>query len=629
MVEDQDQNPGGTAAIDRRKAANRQARSCRVCRLRKVKCDRVKPCHACCAHGHPSKCVYDSPLDEDELQPISQSDEIRNLRAEISELRSRINSQGNRAQGHRRLAELERVFESIRSAPLDVVNSIIWQIRASRSSADGPALLPRPADEATVYPEANPEDASIVTDGPPSIPPRNFPVRGRTPSADSIVDEFTDDGYGTSGGFGASVGTSESQFDDEEQYVCGPVSRFAPQSPALDVFLQRFVDAFSPEVDLSSGRAGAIRAGAEIRMFSPMISNAFEAVSTTFFGRSIQDPRIEASGLKLYPKVLRSLQQALLDPERSRSEATLVTVTLLMAFESIERTTQGSIAAHAMGAMQLFRHRGAENHMYGVEHLLFTELRPYWVGAALVNRRPSFFAEEAWKTIPWSAGTTVKDILHYLLDIVVDIPAVLAQYDDLEASQSSGVLGNGELVAKQTKLWNGVTDLTQRFLQWKKDWVDNYPAGPPKEADSQGDDSFPVFRCRDLRTMKIITPKTLVYPDLRLAQTMCVYYATRLILSSVDTRPTGRVTPAEQYTLACNICRSMECYLRQAPGNMINRLALPVRVAWEALPPKGVEREFMQEIFRLVEKRHSLSLWGSSMPEISPRAGSPPKVEGG
>lgn len=68
-------------------------------------------------------------------------------------------------------------------------------------------------------------------------------------------------------------------------------------------------------------------------MFSPMISNAFEAVSTTFFGRSIQDPRIEASGLKLYPKVLRSLQQALLDPERSRSEATLVTVTLLMAFE--------------------------------------------------------------------------------------------------------------------------------------------------------------------------------------------------------------------------------------------------------------------------------------------------------
>lgn len=188
-----------------------------------------------------------------------------------------------------------------------------------------------------VHSETTPEDENVVTDGTLSIAPRNFPVRNRTPSAGSIIDDFTDDGYGTSGGLGAS----ESQFGDDDLYVCGPVSRFAPQSPALDVFIQRFVDAFSPEVDLSSGRAGAIRAAADIRMFSPMISNAFDAVSATFFGRSVRDPRVESSGLKLYPKVLRSLQQALLDPERSRSEATLVTVTLLMAFE----VRMGSLSA--------------------------------------------------------------------------------------------------------------------------------------------------------------------------------------------------------------------------------------------------------------------------------------------
>lgn len=167
-------------------------------------------------------------------------------------------------------------------------------------------------------------------------------MRSRTPSAGSIIDDFSDDGYGTSGGFGTPIESSESQLDGEELYLGGPLSRFAPQSPALDVFVQRFVDAFSPEVDFSSGRAGAIRAAADIRMFSPMISNAFEAVSTTFFGRSIQDRRIEAKGLKLYPKVLRSLQEALLDPERSRAEATLVTVTLLMAFEVCMRCTANS-----------------------------------------------------------------------------------------------------------------------------------------------------------------------------------------------------------------------------------------------------------------------------------------------
>ena len=55
-------------------------------------CDRVKPCHACCAHGYPSKCVYE-PIPGDD--PIPQADEIRNLRLEIHDLRCRIDNQGN------------------------------------------------------------------------------------------------------------------------------------------------------------------------------------------------------------------------------------------------------------------------------------------------------------------------------------------------------------------------------------------------------------------------------------------------------------------------------------------------------------------------------------------------------
>lgn len=105
------------------------------------------------------------------------------------------------------------------------------------------------------------------------------------------------------------------------------------QRPAVDVFVERFVDAFSPEVDIKSGRAGAIRAAAGIRMFSPLLSSAFEAVSVAYFGRSIQDRRIEGACRSLYGRVLRSLQEALNDPEYSKAESTLVTVILLMAFE--------------------------------------------------------------------------------------------------------------------------------------------------------------------------------------------------------------------------------------------------------------------------------------------------------
>lgn len=105
------------------------------------------------------------------------------------------------------------------------------------------------------------------------------------------------------------------------------------QRSSVDVFVERFVDAFAPEVDSRHGRAGALRAAAGIRMFSPLMSDAFEAVSVAFFGRSIQNPQVEASGFRLYPRVLRALQDALVDPERSKAESTLVTVTLLLAFE--------------------------------------------------------------------------------------------------------------------------------------------------------------------------------------------------------------------------------------------------------------------------------------------------------
>ena len=140
---------------------------------------------------------------------------------------------------------------------------------------------------------------------------------------DPITGDDDDDEFGD----GLSIDGSDSSSSS------GTVSIMNLQRPAVDVFVERFVDAFAPQVDSRHGRAGAIRAAAGIRMFSPLISDAFEAVSVAFFGRSIQNKQIEASGFRLYPRVLRGLQDALMDPERSKAESTLVTVTLLLAFE--------------------------------------------------------------------------------------------------------------------------------------------------------------------------------------------------------------------------------------------------------------------------------------------------------
>lgn len=186
-------------------------------------------------------------------------------------------------------------------------------------------------------------------------------------------------------------------------------------------------------------------------------------------------------------------------------------------------------------------------------------------------------------------------------------------------------MGAKEMAVKQTAIWQGIAELTKRFQQWYRDWVEVYPDGPPREVEQTQDQGFPVFQRRNLRTGAVFTPTKYVYPNLLLAQTMCLFYAVRLILSSIDTRPEERVTPGEQYELGCGICRSLEWYVLTAPGNMINRLAFPVRVAWEAFSDGGPERKFIVEVLRLVEKRHSLGLWGTAMPELSTRSAGKPR----
>ncbi|KAJ5369158.1 uncharacterized protein N7496_008918 [Penicillium cataractarum] len=593
-----------------RKAPSRQSRSCKVCRARKVKCDRVKPCHACCAHGYPSKCVYENVPDE-EARPISQAEEIRNLRSEIRELRARIDERndGSRAQDLERLDQLESLFESIRSAPLSVVDSLVRDIRTEQSGLKKDLVKVGPWEGYEAY-ERYASPVSVIA----------IRKRSRNGSPESNFNDpiFGDD---EDGDFGDIISIGEGS---DSSSSSGTISIMNMQRPAVDVFVERFVDAFAPEVDSRHGRAGALRAAAGIRMFSPLISDAFEAVSVAFFGRSIQNKQIEASGFRLYPRVLRSLQDALIDPERSKAESTLVTVILLLAFEqSVERTTQTGVPAHVRGAVRLIEHRGPENHMYGVEHLLFTELRPYWIGGALAARQPSFLAREEWKTVPWAAGTTKKDILHHLVDIATEIPGLLAQSDAFKEAQATQRMGVQEMAVKQAALWNGITECTAQFQQWYIDWVECYPEGPIQELEQTGDQDFPIFKRRNLRTGEIYAPTRFSYPNLLLAQTMCVYYAVRLILSSIDTRPEDRVTPMEQYEFGCGICRTMEYYILTAPGNMINRLAFPTRVAWEAFPDGGPEQAFMVEVLQLVERRHALGLWGSAMPELSVRENSP------
>lgn len=113
----------------------------------------------------------------------------------------------------------------------------------------------------------------------------------------------------------------------------------------------------------------------------------------------------------------------------------------------------------------------------------------------------------------------------------MEIPDYLAKVDQYEKSLTAKTLSSAQAESTRHMSWAQAADLDRRLRQWKKDWADTYPKGQAIELSSQGDDPFPIFRCLDWKTMVLKTPKTFVYPDMLLANAMCMYWAVQLVLS--------------------------------------------------------------------------------------------------
>jgi hypothetical protein len=77
----------------------------------------------------------------------------------------------------------------------------------------------------------------------------------------------------------------------------------------------------------------------------------------------------------------------------------------------------------------------------------------------VVVRKPTFLNEEAWKTVPWSAGTSTKDILHHLLDLTVEIPALLEEADNLTTMALMSPPDDVDLQSRRVQLWEHIASL--------------------------------------------------------------------------------------------------------------------------------------------------------------------------
>jgi hypothetical protein len=167
-----------------------------------------------------------------------------------------------------------------------------------------------------------------------------------------------------------------------------------------------------------------------------------------------------------------------------------------------------------------------------------------------------------------------------------------------------------------------IVDIERKLHGWKHHWADHYPNGQPTEkvSDHKDNNGFPVFRHVDLRTGMLTIAPTLVYPDGWLAESMCLYWMTFLILTPADPRGTGGISPHTQYTYACNICRSLQYYVGAIPGPQVFRIGIPMRTALDYFGNASTEGQFIMDIFHLIGRKFSVPLFMAMAPEMSSQA---------
>lgn len=124
--------------------------------------------------------------------------------------------------------------------------------------------------------------------------------------------------------------------DQSPQALCREKTKLSDPTLAralIEMFIERLIGEFSPTTPFNCGGTLRLRQAAEMRVFSPILCNAFEAASLTFTGNRQQNRSIEMAGHARYIRVLGQLQKAVYNPQRSQSTDVLTVVLLSTIIE--------------------------------------------------------------------------------------------------------------------------------------------------------------------------------------------------------------------------------------------------------------------------------------------------------
>jgi hypothetical protein len=226
-----------------------------------------------------------------------------------------------------------------------------------------------------------------------------------------------------------------------------PVSAITKTHLAIELSLA----AFEEDLCLAYTRKNLLRGGpvevacnkigfqenAPIFMRFPALSllrKAIVSLSVTFYGIQHHDTRIISKGYDQYGEVLRRLNTTLTIPEQQSTNETLLTALTCMLLEVFMPTGPQNFLKHQRGIETIMCLRGPPTESTGETATIFHGLRIVSIISALVESRPSLYADGAWKHAPMAATTENGVLQHRIFTILATCTQLMSDRDALIAS---------------------------------------------------------------------------------------------------------------------------------------------------------------------------------------------------
>lgn len=184
----------------------------------------------------------------------------------------------------------------------------------------------------------------------------------------------------------------------------------------------------------------------------------------------------------------------------------------------------------------------------------------------------------------------------------MEVPAFLQEVDKCMAGDNAPSASRKNALA----LW--AQSLQNKLLSWKKDHADTYPRGQPHEEEQLDTDSFPIFRLSYSARSDLDLPTNIMYPDLVLATSICLYHAVQITLMNTNLVPDPSSHGTTKIFHAWDICRSVKYFVEATTTPFLLQLENPLRVAYETFAEGSSEKRFIEKVVHHLNRQRNIEV---------------------